>query len=70
VCPSPQLKELRGRLADMEGQSRSSAGLSQLENKIQELEERLMSEERYGATESTMRRIHLFVLTTQYPKCF
>ncbi|XP_056300577.1 cingulin isoform X2 [Pseudoliparis swirei] len=40
------LKELRGRLADMEGQSRSSAGLSQLENKIQELEERLMSEER------------------------
>ncbi|TNN75753.1 Cingulin [Liparis tanakae] len=40
------LKELRGRLADMEGQSRSSAGLSQLENKIQELEERLVSEER------------------------
>ncbi|XP_034409828.1 cingulin isoform X2 [Cyclopterus lumpus] len=40
------LKELRGRVADMEGQSRSSAGLSQLENKIQELEERLMSEER------------------------
>lgn len=41
-----QLKELRGRVADMEGQSRSSAGVSQLENKIQDLEERLRSEER------------------------
>ncbi|XP_044065254.1 cingulin isoform X4 [Siniperca chuatsi] len=40
------LKELRSRVADMEGQSRSSAGVSQLENKIQELEERLRSEER------------------------
>ncbi|XP_034730292.1 cingulin isoform X3 [Etheostoma cragini] len=40
------LKELRGRVADMEGQSRSSAGVSQLENKIQELEERLRTEER------------------------
>ncbi|XP_031155152.1 cingulin isoform X2 [Sander lucioperca] len=40
------LKELRSRVADMEGQSRSSAGVSQLENKIQELEERLRTEER------------------------
>nr|XP_020462886.1 cingulin [Monopterus albus]XP_020462887.1 cingulin [Monopterus albus]XP_020462888.1 cingulin [Monopterus albus] len=40
------LKELRCRVADMEGQSRSSAGVSQLENKILELEERLHSEER------------------------
>ncbi|XP_077382485.1 cingulin isoform X2 [Festucalex cinctus] len=40
------LKELRGRLADMEGQSRSSAGASQLESKIQELEERLRTEDR------------------------
>ncbi|XP_035528998.1 LOW QUALITY PROTEIN: cingulin [Morone saxatilis] len=40
------LKELRSRVADMEGQSRSSAGVSQLENKIQDLEERLRSEER------------------------
>ncbi|XP_070768255.1 cingulin [Enoplosus armatus] len=40
------LKELRSRVADMEGQSRSSAGVSQLENKIQELEEHLRSEER------------------------
>ncbi|XP_042346342.1 cingulin isoform X2 [Plectropomus leopardus] len=40
------LKELRSRVADMEGQSRSSAGVSQLENKIQELEDCLRSEER------------------------
>ncbi|XP_076594334.1 cingulin isoform X1 [Chaetodon auriga] len=40
------LKELRSRVADMEGQSRSSAGVSQLESKIQDLEERLHSEER------------------------
>lgn len=40
------LKELRSRVAEMEGQSRSSAGVSQLENKIQELEDRLRSEER------------------------
>ncbi|XP_059195304.1 cingulin isoform X2 [Centropristis striata] len=40
------LKELRSRVADMEGQSRSSAGVSQLENKLQELEERLRMEER------------------------
>lgn len=47
---SLQLKELRNRVADMEGQSRSSAGVSQLESKIQDLEERLRSEERYSAT--------------------
>ncbi|XP_051812261.1 cingulin isoform X3 [Acanthochromis polyacanthus] len=40
------LKELRSRVADMEGQSRSSAGVSQLESKVQELEERLRGEER------------------------
>ncbi|XP_071767322.2 cingulin [Centroberyx gerrardi] len=40
------MKELRSRVADMEGQSRSSAGVSQLESKVQELEERLHSEER------------------------
>ncbi|XP_060936529.1 cingulin isoform X2 [Limanda limanda] len=40
------LKELRSRVVDMEGQSRSSAGVSQLENKNLELEERLRSEER------------------------
>ncbi|XP_067457575.1 cingulin isoform X1 [Thunnus thynnus] len=41
-----QLKELKSRVADMEGQSRSSAGVSQLESKIQELEDHLRSEER------------------------
>ncbi|TKS82078.1 Cingulin [Collichthys lucidus] len=40
------LKELRSRVADMEGQSRSTVGISQLENKIQDLEERLRNEER------------------------
>lgn len=44
-----QVKELRSRVADMEGQTRPSTGISVLENKIQELEERLRSEERYDA---------------------
>nr|XP_057902404.1 cingulin isoform X2 [Doryrhamphus excisus] len=41
-----QVKELRSRVADMEGQTRPSAGITLLESKIQELEERLRSEER------------------------
>ncbi|XP_013865149.1 cingulin [Austrofundulus limnaeus] len=41
-----QLKEMRNRVADMETHSRSSTGVSQLETKIQELEERLRMEER------------------------
>ncbi|XP_030645009.1 cingulin [Chanos chanos] len=41
-----QVKELKSRVADMEGQSRPSAGMTLLENKVQELEERLRSEER------------------------
>lgn len=41
-------------MADMEGQSRSSAGISQLENKIQDLEERLRNEERYSATDQNL----------------
>uniref|UniRef100_H3DKY2 Cingulin b n=1 Tax=Tetraodon nigroviridis TaxID=99883 RepID=H3DKY2_TETNG len=41
-----QLKELKSRIADMEAQTRPSAGLTLLENKVQELEERLRSEER------------------------
>lgn len=44
---SSQVKELKTRVADMEGQTRPSAGISLLEVKIQELEERLRSEERY-----------------------
>ncbi|XP_019119704.1 cingulin isoform X1 [Larimichthys crocea] len=41
-----QMKELKSRVADMEGQARPTAGITLLENKIQELEERLHSEER------------------------
>uniref|UniRef100_A0A3Q3X1E0 Myosin tail domain-containing protein n=1 Tax=Mola mola TaxID=94237 RepID=A0A3Q3X1E0_MOLML len=41
-----QLKELKSRVADMEGQTRPSAGITLLENKVQELEEQLRSEER------------------------
>ncbi|XP_008429923.1 cingulin [Poecilia reticulata] len=52
------LKELRNRVAEMEGQSRSSAGVSQLENKIQELEDRLRAEEREKNTIlSSQRRL-------------
>ncbi|XP_072304090.1 cingulin [Eucyclogobius newberryi] len=45
-----QMKELRTRVADMEGQSRPTAGLALMESKIQELEERLHSEEREKAS--------------------
>ncbi|XP_060760973.1 cingulin isoform X2 [Neoarius graeffei] len=41
-----QVKELKSRLADLDGQPRSTAGVTILENKIQELEDRLHSEER------------------------
>lgn len=64
---SLQLKELRSRVADMEGQSRSSAGVSQLENKIQELEERLRSEERYCSSSQRHFRYEISTITT-YPK--
>ncbi|XP_070702799.1 cingulin isoform X2 [Pempheris klunzingeri] len=53
-----QLKELKSRVADMEGQPRPSAGISLLENKIQELEERLRSEEREKASiQASQRRM-------------
>ncbi|XP_031151936.1 cingulin isoform X2 [Sander lucioperca] len=53
-----QLKELKSRVADMEGQTRPSPGLSLLENKIQELEERLRSEEREKASiQASQRRM-------------
>lgn len=45
-----QLKELRSRVADMEGQSRPSAGIALLESKILELEESVHSEEREKAS--------------------
>ncbi|KAI4878508.1 hypothetical protein NFI96_010451 [Prochilodus magdalenae] len=41
-----QVKELKNRVTDMEGQPRSSPGMTMLENKIQELEDQLRSEER------------------------
>nr|XP_055076827.1 cingulin isoform X1 [Misgurnus anguillicaudatus] len=41
-----QVKELKSRLADFGTQTRPSAGVSLLENKVQELEDRLRSEER------------------------
>uniref|UniRef100_A0A673LH06 Cingulin n=1 Tax=Sinocyclocheilus rhinocerous TaxID=307959 RepID=A0A673LH06_9TELE len=41
-----QVKELKSRIADMGTQTRPSAGVTMLENKIQELEDRLRSEEK------------------------
>ncbi|XP_069032685.1 cingulin [Embiotoca jacksoni] len=53
-----QVKELKSRVADVEGQSRPTAGLTLLENKIQELEERLRSEEREKASiQASQRRM-------------
>uniref|UniRef100_A0A3B5MRP9 Cingulin n=1 Tax=Xiphophorus couchianus TaxID=32473 RepID=A0A3B5MRP9_9TELE len=49
--------ELRNRVAEMEGQSRSSAGVSQLENKIQELEDCLRAEEEKNTMLSSQRRL-------------
>ncbi|XP_069041120.1 cingulin-like [Lepisosteus oculatus] len=53
-----QLKELRGRLSDLEGHQRPSANLAQLESRIQELEDRLQSEEREKSSlQSSQRRL-------------
>ncbi|XP_066577625.1 cingulin [Amia ocellicauda] len=52
-----QMKELRGRLSALEGQQRPAASLGQLESRIQELEDRLQSEEREKASlQSSLRR--------------
>ncbi|KAF6723508.1 Cingulin [Oryzias melastigma] len=52
-----QVKELKSRVADMEGQTRPSAGVSLLESKLQEMEDRLRSEEREKATiQASLRR--------------
>lgn len=51
------MKELKSRVADMEGQARPTAGITLLENKIQELEERLHSEERYNWTHTMVKKI-------------
>lgn len=45
-----QVKELKARLADVEDQPRSTPGLAKLESKIQELEDQLLSDERYIQT--------------------
>ncbi|XP_068432308.1 cingulin isoform X2 [Clinocottus analis] len=45
-----QIKDLKTRMVDMEGHTRPSPALNLLENKIQELEERLHSEEREKAS--------------------
>jgi len=41
-----QMKELKSRIADMGTQVRPSSGVTMLEHKVQELEDRLRSEER------------------------
>lgn len=41
-----QVKELKSRIADVGTQTRPSTGVTMLENKIQELEDRLRSEEK------------------------
>ncbi|XP_016327304.1 cingulin-like [Sinocyclocheilus anshuiensis] len=53
-----QIKDYKSRVAEMEGQSRSSTGVSQLESKIQDLEERLRAEEREkSSVVSSQRRL-------------
>ncbi|XP_026105389.1 cingulin-like [Carassius auratus] len=53
-----QIKDYKSRVAEMEDQSRSSTGVSQLENKIQDLEERLRAEEREkSSVVSSQRRL-------------
>ncbi|XP_051576505.1 cingulin-like [Myxocyprinus asiaticus] len=53
-----QIKEYKSRISEMEGQSRSSTGVSQLESKIQEFEERLRTEEREkNSVLSSQRRL-------------
>ncbi|KAK2830501.1 hypothetical protein Q5P01_018432 [Channa striata] len=53
-----QVKELKSRVADMEGQPRPSSGINLLESKIHELEERLRSEEREKASiQASQRRM-------------
>ncbi|KAM6903197.1 cingulin isoform 1-T1 [Lycodopsis pacificus] len=53
-----QIKDLKSRVVDMEGHTRPSPALNLLENKIQELEERLRSEEREKAgIQASQRRM-------------
>lgn len=50
-------------MVDMEGQSRSSVGVSQLESKIQELEDRLRSEERCSENSNYCTHVDLYSRT-------
>ncbi|XP_062848851.1 cingulin [Trichomycterus rosablanca] len=53
-----QIKDYKSRLADMEGQSRGSGNVSQLESRLQDLDDRLRSEERdKNAALSAQRRL-------------
>uniref|UniRef100_A0AAY5KD82 Myosin tail domain-containing protein n=1 Tax=Esox lucius TaxID=8010 RepID=A0AAY5KD82_ESOLU len=53
-----QVKELRSRVADLETPTRPSAGITMLESKVQELEDRLHSEEREKLSiQSSQRRV-------------
>ncbi|XP_051999270.1 cingulin-like [Xyrauchen texanus] len=53
-----QIKEYKSRIAEIESQSRSSTGVSQLESKVQEFEERLRTEEREkNSVLSSQRRL-------------
>lgn len=53
-----QMKELKSRIADMESQTRPTAGITLLESRIQELEERLRSEEREkNSIQASQRRM-------------
>uniref|UniRef100_A0A671NYR3 Cingulin n=1 Tax=Sinocyclocheilus anshuiensis TaxID=1608454 RepID=A0A671NYR3_9TELE len=53
-----QIKDYKSRVAEMEGQSRSSTSVSQLESKIQDVEERLHAEEREkNSVLSSQRRL-------------
>ena len=63
-----QVKDLKSRVADMEGQSRLPAGISLLEGKVQELEERLRSEERCAHT-STHAKLLGRACTCDNPNC-
>lgn len=54
-----QIKELKSRIADMGTQTRPSAGVTMLEHKVQELEDRLRSEERYTYCISVSARLVL-----------
>lgn len=46
MSPSPQNKELKSRLASSEGMQKAGGSISQLEARLEELQDRLQAEER------------------------